>query len=108
MRVSEGVSTRNPENPLSFGLINNVYRTENSIIGAYHYVTCLGDEFIRPADTQQTAQAVAHYYRLANVSNGCAQAVGFRAARSLMTELRLMFSSISLSAHLPAHLQSCT
>lgn len=57
----------NPPDILLFGLANNVYQTKNYIIGASHYTSCFGDEFIRPKDTHETSEAIAHYYRMAKV-----------------------------------------
>lgn len=60
----------NPENPLLFGLANNVYQTQNYVFGAYHYISCSGNEFINPKNTAETAQAIAHYYQIAKVGVG--------------------------------------
>lgn len=48
-------------------MANNVYQTKNYFIAAYHYVQCFGSEFVVPETTAEVAQAVAHYYKRAQV-----------------------------------------
>jgi len=47
---------------------NNVYQTKNYIIGAYHYVQCFGTDMVVPSSTAEVADAVAHYYKRAQVT----------------------------------------
>jgi hypothetical protein len=45
----------------------NVYQTKNYFIAAYHYVQCYGTDLIIPSSTADVAQALAHYYKRAQV-----------------------------------------
>lgn len=55
----------NPANPWAFAMANNVYLTKNYFIGAYHYVQCFGSELVVPANTAETADAIAYWYKRA-------------------------------------------
>lgn len=60
-------TTPNPQNPFAFAMANNIYLTSNYFIGAYHYVQCFGTNLVIPKDTAETAQAIAYYYKQAQV-----------------------------------------
>lgn len=51
----------------------NVYQTKNYFIAAYHYVQCYGTELVVPSSTAEVAQAMAHYYKRAQVCTYCSE-----------------------------------
>jgi hypothetical protein len=65
--LAEAQVSPNPANPFLFALGNNIYQTKNYFIAAYHYVQCYGTDLVVPSSTADVAQAMAHYYKLAQV-----------------------------------------
>ena len=61
-----GVSA-NPTDPFVLAMGQNVYRTKNYFIAAYHYVQCYGNDLVVPVSTAEVAQAMAHYHKQAQV-----------------------------------------
>lgn len=57
----------NPANAFTFAMGSNIYQTKNYFIAAYHYVQCFGTDLIVPSSTAEVAQAMAHYYKRAQV-----------------------------------------
>jgi hypothetical protein len=72
-------SSTNPKDVFATAMRDNIYQTPNYFIGAYHYIQCWANKLIEPANTKETAQAVAFYYNRTLAG----QPVTFRTSRPM-------------------------